>query len=170
MGSMVSAGRVGKLFGTSGELSISLYDAFPDTPDLEEPLFVRIDSLTVPLFMEKFERRGQRGAVVRFADIDTPLRASELVGMELLIEAPESDGQSDDEIYFEDLVGYRADLGDGVQGEIVGYVDNDLNPLFEVETAGRIVLIPAAEELIDSFDEQKRIVGFDLPEGLIDLY
>ena len=83
---MVAVGRIGRLFGTEGGVMITLYNSFPDDFRMEEPLFVEIDKLAVPLFCSSFERRGQSGAVVRFEDIDTERRAEELlIGREIFI-------------------------------------------------------------------------------------
>ena len=90
----ITVARVGKLFGEarSGGVTLTLYEQFDDDFDTTtEPLFVEIDSLDVPLWCESFERRGQRGAVVHFADFDTPRRAEELLGKELYIIAQEED-------------------------------------------------------------------------------
>ena len=68
----VPAGRINKLFGTEGSVMLSLYDAFPEDFDPEQtPLLVTIDALEVPLWCERFERRGVTGAVASFADLDT---------------------------------------------------------------------------------------------------
>ena len=71
--SNLPVGKITKLYGTEGEVVANLYDRFPADYDSEEPLFVSIDSLTVPLFIESFTRRGNSGAIVRFADIDNDL-------------------------------------------------------------------------------------------------
>ena len=114
--------KVGKSFGTHGELTISLYDTFPADFTIEEPLFVYIDNLAVPLFFDHFERRGKSGGVVIFADFDNTLRASELIGKQLFmgLEAellglePEEDVEEefdeDDELYLEDFVGFEGQV------------------------------------------------------------
>lgn len=167
---MLPVGRVSKLFGRKGELLVNLYDSFPADFKIEEPLFVRIDSLAVPLFMEHFERRGRSGALLSFADLDNEVRASELVGLELLLRERVPDGEAeDDEIYMEDLVGFRARLADGVEGEIEGFEEGE-NPLFRIGLQGREVLVPAVDDFIASFDLTRRVVVFSLPEGLLELY
>ena len=167
---MFPVGRVSKLFGRKGELLVNLYDSFPADYKIEEPLFVRIDSLAVPLFMEHFERRGRAGALLSFADFDNELRAGELVGLELLMrEGSSGEEEEDDEIYMEDLVGFRAVLGDGVEGEIEGFEEGE-NPLFRIAWQGREVWVPAVDEFIGSFDLTRREVVFTLPEGLLELY
>ena len=54
-------------------------------------------------------------------------------------------------------------------GILADYYDSDLNPLFELEIAGRRVLVPAAEEFIAHIDFEGRTVHLVLPGGLLDL-
>lgn len=172
---LVPAGRINKPFGTEGGLMLSLYADFPEefTPQ-QTPLFVEIDSLDVPLWCERFERRGISGAVASFADFDTERRAAELVGLEFRIESGERD---DDEFYLEDLIGFHVE---GIEtrheaeplhfeGRLTDYYDSDANPLFELETGGRRVLVPAVEEFIAHIDFEQRSVKLVLPEGMTDL-
>ncbi len=172
---MYSVARINRLFGIGGEVMITLYADFPEDFDMmKEPLFAKIDGLNVPLYLEKFERRGRSGAVVSFADIDTERRVSELLSQELFL--PEQEGDlllsADEEFTFDDLVGYsvEATVGDGVvyEGEISAFYDGK-NPLFEVTIDEREVLIPAAEEFIAGVDFEQGHIIFLLPEGLIEL-
>ena len=172
---LVPAGRINKPFGTEGGLMLSLYADFPEefTPQ-QTPLFVEIDSLDVPLWCERFERRGISGAVASFADFDTERRAAELVGLEFRIESGE---RNDDEFYLEDLIGFHVE---GIEtrheaeplhfeGRLTDYYDSEANPLFELETGGRRVLVPAVEEFIAHIDFEQRSVKLVLPEGMTDL-
>jgi 16S rRNA processing protein RimM len=171
---MAPVGRISKLFGLAGEVIVNLYDTFPEAFDTKEPLLVVIDSLTVPLFLEKFERRGRSGALVRFADMDTPERVSELLGLEFSISGGRREPEEEDdggEVYLDDLVGFGALFaGNDLKGEISGFIDHEHNPLFSLSVDGREVLIPATDEFICSFDPDRRTVTFDLPEGLLELY
>ena len=163
---MVAVGRIGRLFGTEGGVMITLYGSFPDDFRMEEPLFVEIDKLAVPLFCSSFERRGQSGAVVRFEDIDTERRAEELlIGREIFIAEEQ---EEDDEFYMEDLIGFEVVVGKE-RGELTDYYDSEANPLFEIELSGKRHLIPAAEEFIAHIDFEGRIIKFVLPEGLLEL-
>ncbi len=153
---------------------LSLYGDFPDDFNPEKmPLIVKIDSLDVPLWCEKFERRGISGAVATFADMDTDRRAEELIGLEF--DVPESEDAEDDEFYMEDLIGFRVvaeEVGEACrvcEGEISDYYDSDINPLFELTIDGRAVLVPATEEFIAHIDFEKCEMKMVLPEGLMDL-
>ena len=163
---MIAVGRIGRLFGTEGGVMITLYTTFPDDFQMEEPLFIRVDELAVPLFCSSFERRGQSSAVVNFDDIDTERRAEEwLVGREIFIEEEEGD---DDEFYMEDLIGFKAIVG-RQRGEVIDYYDSEANPLFEIAIGDKQHLIPAQEEFIAHIDFDKRTIKFVLPEGLLEL-
>ncbi len=172
----VPAGRINKLFGTGGGLMLSLYDAFPDEFTTDRPLFVTIDGLEVPLYCERFERRGIAGAVATFADLDNERRAQELVGLEFRIATAEPE-LSDDEFYLEDLVGFAVSgietrAGGDPQpfaGRVTNYYDSDANPLFELEIEGRRVLVPAAEEFFAHIDFEGRSLRLVLPEGLLNM-
>lgn len=165
------AGRINKLFGTDGGVMLSLYAAFPDTFDTDTPLLVTIDGLEVPLYCERFERRGATGATATFADFDTDRRAQELVGLEFRMADDETE---DDEFYLEDLIGFaveaeEAGSGTKVSGTLTDYYDSDTNPLFELEIDGRQVLVPAVEEFLAHIDFEGRRIHLVLPEGLLDL-
>ena len=163
---MIAVGRIGRLFGTEGGVMVTLYTTFPDDFRMEEPLFIRVDELAVPLFCSSFERRGQSSAVVNFDDIDTERRAEEwLVGREIFIEEEEGD---DDEFYMEDLSGFKASVG-RLRGEVIDYYDSEANPLFEIKLGDKQHLIPAQEEFIAHIDFDKRTIKFVLPEGLLEL-
>lgn len=196
-GNREAVARVAKTFGQNGELTLSLFDSFPRDLNLSEPLFVEIDKLAVPLFLDHFQRRGQRGATAIFGDFDTQRRAEELVGMLLYRTAagsetlgdPEADGSDgsdgeddpdDGEIYLEDLTGYTILLqgeasqhggrdSDSTDDRIEEFIDGE-NPLFRATIGGYEVFIPAVETFITAIDTEQRTIEFDLPEGLLALY
>lgn len=164
---MIAVGRIGRIFGNDGGVMVTLYTNFPDDFSTQEPLFVVIDKLAVPIFCNSFERRGQAGAIILFDDIDNVRRAEEfLVGREIFIE--EQEDENDDEFYMEDLIGFTV-MVDGKEGTLSDYYDSEANPLFEITLDDKTHLIPAAEEFIAHIDFEAQKIKFVLPEGLLEL-
>lgn len=164
---MIPVARISKLFGREGEVILNLLAGFPDEFDPEtEPFIVRVDGLEVPLYCDRFERRGQSNALVRFADLDTERRVEEFLGRELCL--PEREPDESDEFYMEDLIGFSVEA-DGRRGRVTDYYDSEANPLFELEIGGRKALVPAVEEFFAHIDFDKKELKLVLPEGLLDL-
>ena len=171
---LLSVARVSKLFGVEGGVLLNLYTTFPDDFSTEEPLFVKIDSLAVPLFCDRFERRGRRSALVVFSDFYSDKRTDELIGCELFLEGEEDvpDGEpldpDADEFYPEDLVGFGVMVDEAGEGIVTGFIDGE-NPLFLLSLDGKSVYVPVADEFITEIDVAGRKIRMQLPEGLIDL-
>lgn len=164
---MIPVARISKLFGREGEVMLNLYAEFPDDFDPAcDPLIVRVDELEVPLYCDRFERRGRSGALARFADLDTPRRVEEFLGRELFAES-ETAGE-EDEFYMEDLIGFAVEAN-GLRGTVADYYDSETNPLFELDLEGRSVLVPAVEEFFARIDFEARRIKLVLPDGLLDL-
>ncbi len=166
---MEKVAKITKLYGSDGEAVLSLLSTFPEQISLDSPIFVKVDALHVPLYFEKFERRGRTGAIVKFADIDTERRALEFVGSDLLL--AEVDEEPDDEFFMEDLIGFRVEIiaQEPQRGVLSDYIHSEANPLFELLINEREVLVPAVEDFIHSIDFDNQIIRFALPEGLLEL-
>lgn len=169
---MEKIARINRLFGTDGTVMATLYRSFPADFTTDEPLFVEIDSLEVPLYCERMELRGTGSALIRFEDIDTPDRAAELLHRELYVhDAAEEAG---DEFRIEDLIGFGVEAvtgGERLRGRIADFYDSEANPLLGIEFDGREGerLVPAAEEFIAGIDFEGRRMKLVLPEGLLEL-
>lgn len=167
----VKIGKITKIYGSNGELSLRLYDTFPDQVDDTEPMYVYLNSLLVPLFIKSFHRKGVSKAVVVFDDINSEYRASELIGCEIIAFEQSELQQEDSELYYEMLSGYRfVDTTSQKEGEILDFIDNELNPLFIARTDKMEVYIPVHDDMITLIDTKKKTITFELPEGLFELY
>lgn len=163
---MLAVGRIAKLYGVDGTVQVNLYDTFPANINYkEQPLFVNVDNLVVPLFCDSLVRRGNSGAIVRFSDIDTPSRASMIMDHEIFVDSP--DGE-DDEYLTDQIIGYKVLIGD-IKGEVSDFYDSEVNPLLEVEISGKRHLVPAVEDFVVSINRRSRTIKMQLPDGLLDL-
>lgn len=159
-------GRLGKAHGVKGEVSFQFDDDIFDTTDADY-LILEIDGILVPFFMEEYRFRNDSLALVKFCDVDTQQRASELTGCDVyfprtLVE--ESEGQ----LSLSSLVGF--DIVEASNSKVVGKIaaidDTTQNILFELED-GR--LIPASDELITNIDTNRQQIIMQIPTGLLEI-
>jgi len=159
-------GRLGKSHGVKGEVSFQFDDDIFDRVEAEY-LVLEIDGILVPFFMEDYRFRNGYLAYVKFKDVDTQERASELTGCDVFF--PRALAETEDEMpILEMLVGFGVvDTSSGkTVGTIVDINDQTANVLFELNTGH---LIPASDELIMNIDTENEEIVMNLPEGLLEL-
>lgn len=159
-------GRLGKAHGVKGEVSFQFDDDIFDRTDAEY-LVLDIDGILVPFFMEEYRFRSDSLALVKFCDIDTQERASELTGS--LVYFPRQLAEEEEHMpSLASLVGFELiDAGSNKQiGSIAAIDDTTANILFELENGK---LIPATDELIEQIDTKERKIIMEIPEGLLEI-
>ena len=158
-------GRIGKAHGVRGELSFLFTDDVFDRADAEY-LILEVDGILVPFFMEEYRFRSDSLALVKFCDIDTQQRASELTNCDVwFLRCLTPD---DEEPTLAGLVGFEiVEAGTGKSvGHIAAIDDTTVNLLFELEDG---TLIPANDELITDIDTSGKRITMSIPEGLLAL-
>lgn len=167
-------GKIAKVYGLNGELVIRLGASFPDDI-VDQPFWVEIDSLPVPLYINSYSTQGVSKAVVVFDDFQSEELAQRLIGLKLYSYQAYEDMDDEYEGEWAYLVGFDLlDLTSGTRAKIVDYIDNELNPLIVVElkAQGQDVeehYVPIAQELIEKIDNKKRTISMKLSEGMFEL-
>ena len=133
-----------------------------------ELVFVLIDKLPVPFFVDEIKTHSGNKFILKFEDINDIDAADELCINTVLVEKfmfPELEK----EITLKDLVGFTVINNNISLGTITEYIDIELNPMFQIEKAGNELLIPANPDFITEIIEETKTIIVDLPDGLIDL-
>ena len=159
-------GRIGRPHGVKGEMVLWYDDDVFDRVDADY-LVLSIDGILVPFFIEEYRFRSGDTALMKFCDVDSQEQAAALTGCEVFFPtALAADGEAAPTLAM--VVGFT--LVSAADGAVVGRIarvdDATANVLFELED-GR--LVPAAPELVDCIDVERREVRIRLPEGLLDL-
>lgn len=159
-------GRIGKTHGVRGEVSFQFDDDIFDRVDAEY-LVLDVDGILVPFFMEEYRFRNDTVCLVKFCDIDTQQRASDLTNCDVYF--PRALANEDEEsLSLASLVGFT--IVDSSNEETVGHIaaidDSTANILFELEND---CLIPANDDLITDIDKEKRQITMNIPQGLLEI-
>lgn len=166
---MIDTYKIGTLtrtHGIGGELSMNFTDDVWDRADADY-VFLEVDGIQVPFFLEGWRFRSDSVALLKFQDIDSSESALEYVGADVyfphdLTPEPSEDG----EYTWRHFTGWKVvdDIA-GEIGEIEHVEDSTANTIFFVGDK----LIPATEDFIERIDAKERTIYMNLPEGLLDL-
>lgn len=161
-------GRIGKPHGIKGELTMMVEDDVFDRVE-GEYLILLIDGILVPFFIEDYRFRSEQSALVKFCDIDTQERASELIGCDVFFPRSLSDSDDTDTLTWQEAIGYQvADDNSGKTLGTISYIDTSTaNTLIELDNG---MLIPAAYEIIKDINTEQRLITMSLPEGLMEIW
>lgn len=166
---LIPVGRVLKSNGTEGEMLVGLRGFLPADINTQEPVFILIDGLPVPFFIESCRERGTAKLLLHLTGVRSLEDADELAGADLLMRASSLPGdEQEDGLLLEDLPGWTIASPDGrTLGVVTDFEDIPGNPCLYVETPGGQAMIPLHEDFILSADEKERVLTLDLPEGLL---
>ena len=161
-------GRIGKPHGIKGELTMMVEDDVFDRVE-GEYLILLIDGILVPFFIEDYRFRSEQSALVKFCDIDTQERASEVTGCDVFFPRSLSDSDDTDTLTWQEAIGYQvADDNSGKTLGTISYIDTSTaNTLIELDNG---MLIPAAYEIIKDINTEQRLITMSLPEGLMEIW
>ena len=165
-------GTIGKPHGVKGEVSFHFDDDVFDRVDADY-LFLEVDGLLVPFFIDEYRFRSDETALMTFSGINTEDKAAELTGCDVYF--PRSLAEGDDvdvPVSRAEIIGFT--IIDNASKQAVGTVkaidDSTLNTLFEVTTNdGQDVLLPVSDDLIRGVDRKGRSITMDIPEGLLNI-
>ncbi len=159
-------GQIGRTHGVKGEVTLSFTDDVWDRAEAEY-LFLRVDGLLVPFFLEEYRFRSDTTALLKFLDYDSANDVQFMLGCDVFFpHALTPEASEEDEYTWRYFTGFSLfDEKAGLIGTIDHVDDTTQNVLFQVGQR----LIPAAEAWIKDINHKERTVRMELPEGLLEL-
>lgn len=165
----INIGVITKPHGVHGELNLFIYEQFVLESLQPKHLFLLLNGGLVP-YACTVRQKGQNSFIVLLDDVRTEAGAKLLVNGEVYI-SPADLHESEQTFTPHALVGYSAlDVNFGAIGVISQIMDIAKNPLFQIDSNGKEVLIPIVDEFIIKIDKKKREITLKTPEGLIQMY
>lgn len=164
-----------KPHGIKGELSATIETGVSLGAD--SCLVVDIDGLFVPFFVVSTRRRGPEAILLTIDGINDDSEAKTLARKTIFMRADDpalaaidEDDDNEDGFYASDLIGYKIlDRTSDEIGIIEDIDDSTDNTLFIVRRPGEAteVMIPVADEFIESIDPDEATITMVLPDGLL---
>jgi len=165
-------GTILKPHGLKGEMVLDVAEGFEEVLEESEFLMVEIEGRLVPFFVRKdgINFRTPTTVSLAFDDLDTADKVRPFCGCRIFLP---NEAQMEETIEGElnELIGYLVfDLEKGSLGKIIRVDDFSGNVVLTILHGNREILVPLSDDFITEFNEEKRELHLDCPEGLVDLY
>lgn len=163
-------GTLTRTHGIRGEVAFQFTDDVWDRVDADY-LFLRLDGLLVPFFLEEWRFRSDSAALLKFEDVDDAVAASRLVGADVCFSKELTPSDVDEEdLTWKHFIGFEVFQEEQKLGTVSSVLDQTANVLLVIETPeGKELLIPAHENFILKADYCQRLLLVDIPEELLTL-
>ncbi len=163
-------GKITRLHGYNGKVILFL--------DVDDPkkyielniIFIQIDGIKVPFFIESSSLKGSK-LVVKLQDVNNVEQAEKLVNQPVFLPLSVLPPLTGNKFYFHEVVGFNVtDKQYGLLGAIADVLDYPNQTLFSVFFKGKEVLIPVNDDVILNVDRTTKNININAPDGLIDMY
>lgn len=162
-------GKFTRTHGVQGEMALSFTDDVFDRVNCPY-LVCDMDGILVPFFIEEYRFKSNSVALIKFERIETSEDAAIFTNKEVYFPKSYAEQTEDGEYSWQYFIDFTAeDANHGYLGTLVAVDESTINTLFIVERPnGEELLIPAQEDFIEKLDHDKRIIKFNLPDGLLE--
>ncbi len=162
-------GVLAKLHGFKGEYVMVSDSMISEEIEDWESVFIEIDGLPVPFFIESLRITSDSSVVIGFEDIDSSDTAKEFLGncvLQLFTVADYVDEPS----FNQELSGYVViDKTVGKIGIVDQLLDYNHNLILQILNDEEEILIPVSGDTIVRVNHEDKEILIDAPDGLINL-
>jgi 16S rRNA processing protein RimM len=162
-------GRITKVHGYEGAVTIRLERNFSDNIPEMESVFIEIDGRPVPFFIDYSEQTDVSTLRLRFMDCNSAEKVKEFLGCRLyLTDQAISPSLSEDPAYLKE---YEVFSEENISlGIITRLIESPGQFLLNITTSeGKNILLPLHEDLIREIDSEKKIIRMIIPGGILDI-
>jgi 16S rRNA processing protein RimM len=167
----IELGELLKPHGVKGQLVLKLNNlSFDDIKETEQ-VFILIDGLPVPFFIEELQERTNDSLILKFEDVSSENTAREICNCLVFIDKKFVAGNRLTVLTISDLIGFSVKDKEATEiGMLESVLDIENNPLLRIVNNKKEILLPLNPEFIVSYDLTKKEIIVNFPEGLLELY
>jgi len=167
----IELGVLTKPHGIKGNLIIKLNNFSFDDIIKMELVFVIIEGLPVPFFIEEFTERNNDSLIVKLQDVDSETQAAKLKNSSVFLKKENISMGTTHIIQIEQFIGYQViDTLKGNIGILKALLKHELNPLMQIMHNDTEILIPYHPDFIKKVDHSNKEIIVTCPEGLLEVY
>jgi 16S rRNA processing protein RimM len=167
----IEIGRFTRSHGYKGQVIFKLEGFIFDEIINMEWVFVIIDGLPVPFFIENYSGRSNNTLLIKIENIDSVEKINLLINKPCYLSknAILNKNHSSEGLFAK--TGYSIiDSKLGFIGMLDSIIENSQNPLLRILDKNREIFLPLQEEFIDEINDERKEIAVTTPIGLLDIF
>jgi 16S rRNA processing protein RimM len=163
-------GYLQKPHGVRGEVVLFFEEEFEESVEFAVILFVKIEGLLVPFFIEDegLRIKSARQAYIKFKWVDSGEKAREFSGCEVYLKTVDII-KTEEKFNLQMLIGFQVlNSQKLIIGKVAEVNDYAGNVVLSVDFEGSEVLIPFNSDMVEILDTDNKILQMQIPDGLFD--
>jgi len=163
-------GKITRRHGLAGNVILKLDTDQPELYNKLESIFVEINGLLVPFFIEKSSWSKLDALNLAFKNSSEAM-VDQVLGKSVYLPLASLPKLSGKQFYYHEIIGFEIfDQNDNNCGVIRSVNDQTAQVYFITNLDGKEVVIPMIKDWILDVDREERTIKMELPEGLIDVF
>lgn len=163
-------GKITRTHGLSGNVILKLDTDQPEFYNNIESIFVQINGLLVPFFIEKQQWTKDNSKIIAFKNATLQM-AEQVVGKSVYLPLSTLPKLKGNQFYYHDVIGFEIyDEQQKFCGKIKEINDQTAQHYFILDLKGKEVIIPIIKDWIIAVNREERQMKMQLPEGLLDVF
>lgn len=163
-------GKITRRHGLSGNVIMKMDTDQPEFYNKLESIFIEINGLLVPFFIEKRSWSKNDSLNLYFKNTSEAL-VDQIIGKDVYLPMSTLPPLSGNKFYYHEVVGWEIKDTEGNSYGIIRSVnDQTAQHYFIAVLNDREVVVPIIKDWIKSVDRDTQIITMELPEGLLDVF
>ncbi|UOV00100.1 ribosome maturation factor RimM [Chryseobacterium daecheongense] len=163
-------GKITRRHGLSGNVILKLDTDQPELYNKLESIFVEINGLLVPFFIEK-SSWSKSDALNIFFKNSSEAMVDQVLGKSVYLPLATLPKLSGKQFYYHEVIGFTIlDEEDNNCGEIESINDQTAQHYFLSRLNGKEIVVPIIKDWILEVNREEKFIKMQLPEGLMDVF
>ncbi|ROI00592.1 ribosome maturation factor RimM [Chryseobacterium daecheongense] len=163
-------GKITRRHGLSGNVILKLDTDQPELYNKLESIFVEINGLLVPFFIEK-SSWSKSDALNIFFKNSSEAMVDQVLGKSVYLPLATLPKLSGKQFYYHEVIGFTIlDEENNSCGEIESINDQTAQHYFLSRLNGKEIVVPIIKDWILEVNREEKFIKMQLPEGLMDVF
>ena len=163
-------GKITRRHGLQGNVFLKLDTDQPGMYNKLDGVFVEVNGLLVPFFIEKQQWSKGDTLIISFKN-STEALVEQSLGKDVFLPLSTLPKLSGNKFYYHEVVGFEIREEDGKScGNVVSVNDQTAQHYFILDLAGKEIIIPMIRDWILEVNREEKFIKMTLPEGLMDVF